>query len=282
MNPINFVPKQPFMVKVSLNYYKYVFGRYGISHFYSFKVEDHVDKFEISVPDGCIDFNISYTADGEYVGANFYGTDLSPHAMKCYKNCHYFGMRFLPGCTPVFANISMAEMIDKMVPYEEVALIEDLPQLIVQKKDFMAQIQCFLKQYMRFYNDKTSSKEILMSGLIKEIIVNYGNISVGQLSEETNYSISYLDKMFKNEIGISPKKFSNIIRFQYLLNRISCGADIFEEMNINSLMLNLGYYDQAHMIHDFKKFANLTPNQYVVELYNMNYNQRLKIIDKKP
>lgn len=79
-----------------------------------------------------------------------------------------------------------------------------------------------------------------------------------QLAQETGYSLRYLRKKFDDYIGLSPKLFSEIIRFQNSLNMI-ISKDIFNWWDIVS---ENGYYDQAHFINQFRKFSHLTPAKF--------------------
>lgn len=276
-----FVPKQPFMVHLSSSYYKYIFGKFGISHFYFFKVDDCVDEIDTSVPDGCIDLIFHYSEGGERAGADFYGTDLLPHSMKCYQGCSHFGVRFRPGVVPLLADASMPEMVDHIIPYEVLARYRELPEQIALETGFLRQIDCFLRVYKQCFAVHSMRQErntaFLKDALIAEMIRSYGNLKVEAFAEKAGYSVSYIDKIFSREIGISPKRFSSIIRFQWLMNRLKVSADT-RRLDCNMLASELGYYDQSHMIHDFKRYSKRTPLTYVNELCANDYNNRLKII----
>ena len=266
------------MVELADVYYTFKFGKLGISSFYFFKAGDDVSIIDTSIPDGCIDIIFHYKNGSEETGADFYGTALLPHSMKCYKGCYHFGVRFLPGVVPAFTDLKMINIIDRIIPFEEVSKDKQLPYRIASQSGFENQIKLFIAEYCRFYN---GSSEKLGQMIIAEIVNSYGTIRIEELSQKTGYSISYLEKIFNNDIGISPKKFCSIIRFQWLLNcinsRNTVGATA-ASMDCRGLANNLGYFDQAHMIHEFKKYSTRTPSDYIHELHKVNYNSRLKIL----
>jgi AraC-like DNA-binding protein len=274
-----FIPKQPFMVELADVYYTLKFGKLGISSFYFFKVGDDVSVIDTSIPDGCIDIIFHYKNNSEEIGADFYGTALLPHSMKCYKGCYHFGVRFLPGIVPAFTDLKMINIIDRIIPFEEVSKDKQLPYRIASLSGFENQIKLFIAEYCRFYNGSSGK---LNQMIVAEIVNSYGMIRIDELSKKTGYSISYLEKIFNNDIGISPKKFCSIIRFQWLLSCINSMNDgnrkIDECMDCKGLAYNLGYFDQAHMIHEFKKYSSRTPSDYIHELNKVSYNTRLKII----
>lgn len=272
---VTLIPKQPFMVELSSNYYKYVVNAFGISHFYSFFVKD-TDTISISVPDGCIDMMIHYNKSRTCVGADFYGTDLLPHSMKVFKGCTHFGVRFLPGYVPAFVDASMPEMIDRIIPFPEIAKGHDLPAIVAEQDQFMDQISAFMQFYLKYYEKSVYDPYRTKFGLIAEIVKAYGNIRVEELSERTNYSVSYIDKIFLHEIGISPKSFSSILRFQWTLNKMVVSPE--KRVDYNSIIADLGYYDQSHFIREFKKYSKYTPSKYIAELFHKDYNNRLVIL----
>ena len=80
---------------------------------------------------------------------------------------------------------------------------------------------------------------------------------MNELEDETNYSACYLRRVFKNYHSISPKQFAQYVRFQTLLEKMEKG-----NMRYDELALECGYYDEAHMMKEFKNYAGMTLEQY--------------------
>ncbi len=82
-------------------------------------------------------------------------------------------------------------------------------------------------------------------------------IKVSDLSMQTGYSDRQLYQIFKNNFGIGIKLYSRIMRFQNSLKWLSgVNSDLI------TLACSLGYYDQAHFMHEFKTLSTLTPLEY--------------------
>ena len=92
----------------------------------------------------------------------------------------------------------------------------------------------------------------------KRIYESKGNISIGELAAETGYSECYIRRVFEEVHGISPKVFEKIVRFQNMLDRM----DKESFRGIGDIALESGYYDQSHMIKDFKNYTGMTPEHY--------------------
>ncbi|HZP48323.1 MAG TPA: AraC family transcriptional regulator [Vicinamibacterales bacterium] len=63
---------------------------------------------------------------------------------------------------------------------------------------------------------------------------------------------------FKAEVGVAPKTYCRILRFQRAVSAAHAGR----EVDWASLAIACGYFDQAHFIHDFHAFSGMTPTAY--------------------
>jgi AraC-like DNA-binding protein len=65
--------------------------------------------------------------------------------------------------------------------------------------------------------------------------------------------------VFRSEVGLSPKAFCRIRRFNEVLTRIERRS----EVDWADVALSCGYFDQAHFNHDFRAFSGLSPSDYL-------------------
>jgi AraC-like DNA-binding protein len=89
-----------------------------------------------------------------------------------------------------------------------------------------------------------------------------GLIGAGKLADEIGCSHKHLITQFRREIGLPPKALARIIRFSRVTkalgqNHVDSWIQIAQEC---------GYYDQAHLIRDFRDFAGSTPGEYLGRL----------------
>ncbi len=66
-------------------------------------------------------------------------------------------------------------------------------------------------------------------------------------------------QVFSEEVGLTPKLFCRVRRFQEVLRLIEKGQHI----EWAEIALTCGYFDQAHCIHDFRAFSGLNPTTYL-------------------
>ena len=83
--------------------------------------------------------------------------------------------------------------------------------------------------------------------------------SISELASKISLSPRRFADIFRNEVGLTPKLFCRIRRFQQALRRLSEG----KHLEWAEFALANGYYDQSHFIHDFKAFSGLNPSSYM-------------------
>ncbi|TJY40642.1 helix-turn-helix domain-containing protein [Cohnella pontilimi] len=90
------------------------------------------------------------------------------------------------------------------------------------------------------------------------IMASCGLVSMESLSNEMGLSDRWLRVKFEERLGISPKTFASIIRFQ------SCYQALLQDKRgfLQSGRFNDHYYDQAHFIKEFKRFMGHSPAKY--------------------
>jgi AraC-like DNA-binding protein len=84
-------------------------------------------------------------------------------------------------------------------------------------------------------------------------------INIARLNEKIGYSQKHFGQMFKSHVGVTPKSYLKIMRFQKAVRTIDAangGTDW------GMIAQDCGFYDQAHFINDFKHFSGFTPEQY--------------------
>ena len=82
---------------------------------------------------------------------------------------------------------------------------------------------------------------------------------IDQVVRDSGFSARYLVDRFKAQVGLTPKRFSRVRRFQLAVARAHRGlAEEWAE-----LALDCGFYDQAHLVNEFRDFSGLPPSAYL-------------------
>lgn len=80
---------------------------------------------------------------------------------------------------------------------------------------------------------------------------------MADLAGELHVSTRQIERIFRGNMGISPKKFSSLVRYQYLWQDIL----FWSRCNVQDAVYRYGYADQAHLLNDFKRFHGMTPRE---------------------
>jgi AraC-like DNA-binding protein len=83
--------------------------------------------------------------------------------------------------------------------------------------------------------------------------------SIADVSDQVGFSLRRFIEIFDNEVGLTPKLYCRIQRFQYAIKL----AHQSDEVDWADLAAAAGYYDQSHMIRDFEEFSGLSPSAYL-------------------
>ncbi len=84
------------------------------------------------------------------------------------------------------------------------------------------------------------------------------NQTIGEVTDKTGLSPRRFIEVFRQEVGMTPKLFCRLHRFQKALRRYAAG----KRVEWTEVALDAGYFDQAHFIHDFRAFSGINPSAY--------------------
>ncbi|RHP23235.1 AraC family transcriptional regulator [Clostridium sp. AF34-13] len=261
-------PFQPYMTLEMDGYSQINRTDYGISHFYEFTIHDEKKHCIKAVPDASIDllFNIGENKVSTYISGTVFG--VKKWELGTQDDC--FGVRFQPGQGILPKDITMEMIVNDDIEIDGDIFGKNLTEKIALAKTMSERIDIFKKAYedMVLGRNSLSDKEKINEYLVNRISRTKGMITMRQLEDETNYSACYLRRIFKSFHGISPKQFAQYIRFQNLLMQ----ADK-EGVRYEQVALDCGYYDEPHMMKEFKKYSGVTLEQYRKMI---NTNKRVK------
>ena len=93
---------------------------------------------------------------------------------------------------------------------------------------------------------------------VGEMTINPDQLSIARMNSKIGYSQKHFTSMFRKQVGVTPKAYLKIMRFQKAISTI----DRNHPIEWRHISLDCGFYDQAHFINDFKHYSGFTPEQY--------------------
>ncbi|RAJ79996.1 AraC-like DNA-binding protein [Chitinophaga dinghuensis] len=161
-----------------------------------------------------------------------------------------FLVQFYPWAPAHFLDEPLTETADTFVPLE---LLQHRLAFQFDVTDEQ-QIQAYFHRYFSQSLPITPAWQACQ--LIRE---HRGNIPVHTVAGEFGRSGRYLEMMFRETIGISPKTYAGIIRIRSLIDRLQTSGD---KLRLTSMALDQGFYDQAHFIRSFKTMVSVSPGKF--------------------
>ena len=231
--------------------------------------KEELADIQTIVPDGYMemifhygDKYMQYTACGSTIlqPRSFVIGQLSrPLKIQPTGNTGIFSVRFKPDGFRHLSKVPLKELEDTAVGLDQVFGQQGnvLRHDILHAKSTEERIAIAEKFLTVRMSDSHVIRDLLKS-TYDIILETQGQISVGKISALQQVNRRNIERKFATEIGLSPKKFSKIIRMQHTLSRLLNK----DSQGLTALAYEGGYYDQAHFIKDFKDLTGVTPGEF--------------------
>jgi AraC-like DNA-binding protein len=144
-------------------------------------------------------------------------------------------------------SISLDDIFDK----HQVAETEERLELAGTDTQRIRIVEQFLLSQL-----KDVQHDRLIMEAVRFIYDSKGAIRIRDLNEKLNISQSPFEKRFRKVVGISPKKFSSIVRFNSVLDDLNTGKSLADICYENK------FFDQSHFIKDFRQYTGETPEKF--------------------
>jgi AraC-like DNA-binding protein len=94
------------------------------------------------------------------------------------------------------------------------------------------------------------------------IFCHHGAVRIAELATAHSLGLRHFERKFEREIGVSPKSFARVARFQGALDAKLRSP----QRTWLDIAHSFGFHDQMHMIHDFEALGRTTPTQLIAEM----------------
>jgi AraC-like DNA-binding protein len=169
------------------------------------------------------------------------------------------GMQLTPKGLYHLFNVNMHEATDQLFTFEDIfgAWGARLQHMLANIENAQEKIS-FIQNALVYLLDQNTKDYSLLDHAIDIINASHGLFSIKELEEQTGYSKRYLDLLFKEHIGVSPKRLASIARFHIFYQLWAKGKSktFFKDSLYNY------YYDQSHFIKEFKRFTGFSPQKF--------------------
>jgi len=203
---------------------------------------------------------------------------LSPryvaYHVKTTGRIGFIAVRFRAGAFRNFCNEPISEMIDLFIDVRHIWGQQgiDFGNKVIDAKSLEQRIfiiETFLMKCLHCFN----KQERWIDYLVDKIYYGHNDVKLSEISDEIAISNRHFQRKFKECVGVSPKAFQRIARFESVLKYLLLN----KKSDYLHTVLDRGYYDQSHFIKDFKAFTGEYPSLFLQEKNFMShfYNNKL-------
>lgn len=234
--------------------------------------DDPEPRTEKIIPDGFTELIFNY---GDLYRANMNGewhlqsANLFAGQLRSYFYLQNTGVtasvavKLKPAALTQLYGIQMDQYLDKIVdldtfPHPELNRLKS----ILLPFDTEDQLKQVMDNYFLDLARQAASNPI--QAALDLIFETNGIVSVAELALAAGCGERQLERLFKRFVGLSPKYYARIIRFNYIFQLLNSGTSSWADIVYQS-----GYYDQSHFIRNFKAFTGEDPSGYYFDAPNM-------------
>ena len=240
--------------------YKEIEPSKGISNivhrYWRIHTDDVTCKTVKVLPDGCFDIIVDiHTHKKNDVFLS--GIWDIPKCVTVNSDAPAAGVRFHPAALGEIINMDISYIKNTAVPFSQdmIKPAGDLSLNILWESDEAKEVVAFFDYYLTY--------------MLKNIDVDVSYLStafasdmrVADIADSAFISSRQLRRIFKQRLGISAKRYQNILRF-VRAKEILLGS---KGESLAQVALSLGYSDQAHFTKEFRKYADITPGCFAAQ-----------------
>ena len=167
------------------------------------------------------------------------------------------GVFFRPGRAAPFLRVSISDLTDRIIAIDAVwgTAGSRLPNELCDL-DEAARIDVLESVLLaRLGRGRQRAGALDVEGLAASVVRRQGRVTVDAMARAAGVSRQHLSREFRERIGVPPKLYSRLARFQSGLVYAGSHARV----DWARAALDTGYVDQSHMIAEFREFSGLTP-----------------------
>jgi len=193
--------------------------------------------------------NFSVSSEGVLLGQH-----TRPLMMDLNENYKVMAIHLKPYALKQLFNLDASQLTNRFSGINNFKLIQTLYQLVVRSID---EEKALIHEINSFFNVVTLHPVSYEVTKFLAYLQVKSHSSIREVAKEIGLSERSLERKFRTEVGLSPKKYMLIRRVFEVFETLK------EDNDWQQLVVDHHYADQAHLIKEFKKHANIAPGLYV-------------------
>jgi len=189
--------------------------------------------------------------------AGVFGLKTKPLWVRDRERCHKIAIRFRPGALSRLLDVPATDFTDTEVGLQDVlgTGVEALLEEIAVTDGPLARASLIETMLLRLaWREPTSVDNLAPVSFAADFVrKRRGDVTISQLCDATEIGERRLERLFARFVGVSPKTYIRMMRFQAALRLLQRGVPL------TRVAVACGYFDHPHMNRDFRQFAGASP-----------------------
>ncbi|WP_433616190.1 DUF6597 domain-containing transcriptional factor [Paenibacillus cellulositrophicus] len=241
-----------------------------IAYFWSYTGKNPPHSRRLTLPDGSIDLVIDlydrktrihnrYDSEMTLASSVISGPHTDYYITDSSSERSMIGVHIKPGCAGPLLKLPSIALKDTHVSLDDLwgIVATDLRDELLYSNTVEDRFR-ILEKYFLLRSDWSRPSHSAVEFAIASFQQSHHPESIANMVEQVNMSAKRFIQIFKDEVGLTPKRFSRLMRFQKAVRLIRKSNNI----DWADLAMSCEYYDQSHFIKEFQSFSGLTPTEY--------------------
>ncbi|WP_150273712.1 helix-turn-helix domain-containing protein [Paenibacillus tepidiphilus] len=216
---------------------------------------------ELIIPDSCMDIIWQLDAVSGRSGAVFSGINDAPFETEAGSATGmHFGIRFHFWAVHLFADEHLREVLNVHTEVEQYfrSFHRELGDKLLAACSLAERIAAAEAYLLQRLERRSRSHDGMMNA-VYSIVARKGVVSAKELADESGISGRQLERLFRELIGVAPKRAADLVRFQNVWRELYRSSR--QTRDIQDIVYTYNFSHQSHLINNFKKYAGRTPGE---------------------
>ena len=245
-----------------------------IEHFFYYEGYSAEHKMEKFLPDGSMDLLIDLTDTPKKLFHDEAGDTFTTYSKSWLSGMKteyilidasvstMIGIHFKPGGAYPFFALPVSEL-NNMTIETDILWNIDIHYLrdAILEKDSIEDKFRLLENFFLQKGKNRLEQNVFIQYALDQLQHSPQLWTIEKLAAKTGFTQKHLINLFRKYVGLTPKQFARIARFQKVITEL----EQHQSVEWTSLAYDCGYFDQAHFIKEFQAFSGINPSAYLVQ-----------------
>ena len=213
------------------------------------------------LPDGCIDVVLTFTdRDDVPRAALVVGTMTKALVIEPTVTPECFvGVRFRPAKASAFLEMPASEVTDLRVSLDDIwPDANAVRDALTADPNAIARVRALERVLAARLEPDATRATVDVDEAVRRIVNAGGSLGITRLAPTLGVTRQHLARRFAELVGVSPKTFARVVRLGRVVERVRA-VPAGTPISWSTLAIELGYYDQSHLVDEFREMTGTTP-----------------------